>query len=120
VLGSFIGYVCLEHSGWWMVFFVSGTLMICMSLVVLFFLPVSPEEVGLTNEGGSEDSASHLIPTDRLADQQPVLTDAAAGSSAKKVPDTALSFCEAVLIPGVLNFAICLFFVKVSEQVSPT
>ena len=98
--------------------------MICMSFVVLAFLPVSPEEVGLTPSSHGPNQTPNLGPTSdlmvadgQLGDDQPVLSDDKRSSGESDYPDKALSFCDAWMIPGVLNFAICLFFVKVSSFV---
>ncbi|KAJ8034605.1 Glucose-6-phosphate exchanger SLC37A2 [Holothuria leucospilota] len=94
ILGSLVaGAFVLTNWGW--SFIVPGLIIATMGMVVFFFLVVYPSDVDcqppLQQKQSDEDGVA--APVD-LADQP------------------AISFIGALLIPGVIEFSLCLFFAK--------
>ncbi|KAG6495135.1 hypothetical protein ZIOFF_042926 [Zingiber officinale] len=100
ITGSLIAAAMLKY-GWGYSFVVPGTIIAFVGLMVLFFLPVSPDKTGIENdETGLAKSAENICIREPLLE----------GHSEEK--ERAVGFLEAWRIPGVAPFALCLFFSK--------
>ncbi|CAI9092043.1 OLC1v1027186C1 [Oldenlandia corymbosa var. corymbosa] len=103
ITGSLVASALLKH-GWGWSMTVPGLMIAFAGLMVFFFLPVSPQSVGASDE--DNEVLSPVKEGDEVA--VPLL------SSAKEEVDehSAVGFLEAWRIPGVAPFALCLFFAK--------
>ncbi|KAL5569927.1 hypothetical protein UlMin_026502 [Ulmus minor] len=101
ITGSLLASALLSY-GWGWSFVVPGLLIAFVGLVVFFFLPVSPDSVGVDKEEDEMDSPKKS--GEGLS--EPLL------SSEKEVKEKAVGFIQAWKIPGVAPFALCLFFSK--------
>ncbi|XP_068651320.1 putative glycerol-3-phosphate transporter 1 isoform X2 [Aristolochia californica] len=99
ISGSLIAGAMLKH-GWGWSFVVPGLLMAFVGLLVFFFLPVTPDSVGIDDE----DEGAVKSPQKEIS--KPLLGGGA------EVKEKAIGFLEAWKIPGVATFALCLFFCK--------
>lgn len=95
ILGSLIAGVWVNHAWGWS-FVVPGIIIGALGVLVFFFLVPEPATVGCDKPvhhiAGEEDEA--LIKKEEPAE------------------DKAISFYRALLIPGVIEFSLCLFFAK--------
>jgi MFS transporter, OPA family, solute carrier family 37 (glycerol-3-phosphate transporter), member 1/2 len=98
ISGSLIAAAVLRY-GWGWSFAVPGAMIAVMGLMVFFFLPVSPDMVGV---GEMDDS--EFVEKNELS--EPLLER---GESSE---EKAVGFIQAWQIPGVAPFALCLFFSK--------
>ncbi|KAL5728271.1 hypothetical protein ACHQM5_001378 [Ranunculus cassubicifolius] len=96
ITGSLIAAGLLRY-GWGWSFVAPATLIAFVGLLVFFFLPVSPESMGLVVQ--DEDTPRKI--TEPLLELRSDVKDKAA-----------VGFIEAWKIPGVAPFAMCLFFSK--------
>jgi len=87
IMGTFMASKLLR-SGWGYAFTLPGIVMMLFALLVLAFLPPSPDDVG---HGHSDDRGNE---------------------SDKKERHRPVGFMAALHIPGVVPFALCLFFSK--------
>lgn len=101
ISGSLIASSMLSY-GWGWSFVVPGLIIAFVGLVVLLFMPVSPESVGAEQEEDPLDSPKKNGEEIR----EPFLR------SDSDDLDEAVGFIEAWKIPGVAPFAFCLFFAK--------
>lgn len=99
ITGSLIASACLSY-GWGWSFAVPGLLITFVGLMVFYFLPVSPDAVGIEKE----ECLFETPEKDKLA--APLLERKA------DKEDKAIGFFAAWRIPGVAPFALCLFFSK--------
>ncbi|XP_059624860.1 putative glycerol-3-phosphate transporter 1 [Cornus florida] len=100
ITGSLIASALLKYGwGWSMV--VPGLIIALFGLVVLFFLPVSPNSVGADRDEDELDSPKKS--GERIT--EPLLKP-------ETDKEEAVGFVEAWKIPGVAPFALCLFFAK--------
>ncbi|KAL4557164.1 hypothetical protein LXL04_035336 [Taraxacum kok-saghyz] len=100
ITGSLIASYFLKYGwGWSMV--VPGLMIIVVGLLVLLFLPVDPESVGVD---GDEDKSAEKLGVEVT---KPLLS-----SKAPSQKESPVGFLEAWKIPGVAPFAFCLFFAK--------
>lgn len=97
ISGSLIAAAMLKF-GWGWSFVVPGIMIVLVGLMVFLFLPSSPEAIR-TEDGHLEESSKNEIVTPLLE-----------GSS--DAAEKAVGFIEALRIPGVVTFALCLFFCK--------
>ncbi|XP_074286935.1 putative glycerol-3-phosphate transporter 1 [Silene latifolia] len=105
IVGSLMASSLLKY-GWGWSMFVPGVVVGFAGLVVFFFLPVSPVSCGMhineddsdspKKEGISEPFVSYTDLVDELDEEE----------------QGAVGFIEAWKIPGVANYALCLFFAK--------
>ncbi|WOL10164.1 glycerol-3-phosphate transporter 1 [Canna indica] len=100
ITGSLVASVLLKY-GWGYSFVVPGFIIAFFGLMVLLFLPVSPEKVAIESE---DDSL--LKSPNKNEISQPLLE----GQLDEK--ERPVGFIEAWRIPGVAPFALCLFFSK--------
>ncbi|KAL3834628.1 hypothetical protein ACJIZ3_009364 [Penstemon smallii] len=103
ITGSVIASMLLKYGwGWSMV--VPGLGIAFLGIMLLLFLPVSPESVGARVDDDDDDELLS-IKKDEEGITEPLLST----TSDKR---DAVGFLEAWRIPGVAPFALCLFFAK--------
>lgn len=97
ILGSLIAAALLKF-GWGWSFVVPGAIIALVGLIVFLFLPASPESVGAEDDylkgSGKNEIGGPLL------------------EGQTEVTEEAVGFIEAFRIPGVVPFALCLFFCK--------
>ncbi|KAJ8470750.1 hypothetical protein OPV22_025093 [Ensete ventricosum] len=98
ICGSLLAASVLQR-GWGWSFILPGALIAAGGILVYFFLAAYPEDVGLGSSGYA-----------KVNDVQ----DEEAGPEMRSTDDTrnAIGIAKAILIPGVIPFALCLFFSK--------
>ncbi|KAK1303577.1 putative glycerol-3-phosphate transporter 1 [Acorus calamus] len=104
ILGSLIASAMLNY-GWGWSFVVPGLLIMAFGVVVFLFLPVSPELVGIDNE---EEEKEESKEQNAKGIEEPLL----GRTAEEKEKEKAVGFMEALKIPGVVPYALCLFFSK--------
>uniref|UniRef100_A0A0A9DMB1 Major facilitator superfamily (MFS) profile domain-containing protein n=1 Tax=Arundo donax TaxID=35708 RepID=A0A0A9DMB1_ARUDO len=97
ISGSLVAAAFLKF-GWGWSFVVPGIMVALVGVMVFLFLPAGPEVIG-TEEDHLKKSIKNKTVTPLLEAQ----TDA---------EEKAVGFIEALRIPGVVPFALCLFFCK--------
>ncbi|XP_051114766.1 putative glycerol-3-phosphate transporter 4 [Andrographis paniculata] len=107
ITGSLLAASVLQY-GWGWSFILPGAFIFFIGLLVFLFLPAYPEDVGIqTSQTKSEDEESQLLQEPLVGNEQ---------SSSKPLPTPrsrrSVGLLEAFLIPGVIPFALCLFFAK--------
>lgn len=113
ISGSLLAASVLEY-GWGWSFIVPGAFICVGGVIVYLFLPAYPEDVCFPFPNGSGESEA-TVPVDEEALIQKEATVIAKGNS---VPQSgsgsrrSVGLLEACLIPGVIPFALCLFFSK--------
>ncbi|KAF8765458.1 hypothetical protein HU200_008604 [Digitaria exilis] len=97
ISGSLIAAALLKF-GWGWSFVVPGFMIALVGLIVFLFLPAGPDAIGsedyLFNDFGKNDIDAPLLEGQTEVTEKPV------------------GFVEALRIPGVVPFALCLFFCK--------
>ncbi|CAH1797625.1 unnamed protein product [Owenia fusiformis] len=123
ILGSLIAGVFVNDN-WGLSFIVPGIIISTMGIVVFFFLVPKPEDIGcdLPDQSGGEEN-NYRVPPDHIErehyyeslnqnaddDDEEPLVNSEQGLVKK---EKAISFFNALKIPGVIEFALCLFFAK--------
>ncbi|TVU28917.1 hypothetical protein EJB05_20455 [Eragrostis curvula] len=97
ISGSLIAAAMLKF-GWGWSFVVPGLIISSVGLMVFLFLPAGPGAVGTEDDHLQESSKNEIVTP---------LLDGSTDAAGK-----AVGFIEALRIPGVLTFALCLFFCK--------
>jgi OPA family glycerol-3-phosphate transporter-like MFS transporter 1/2 len=97
ISGSLVAAALLKF-GWGWSFVVPGVMIALVGLIMFLFLPSGPEAIG------SEDD--HLNDPGKNEIGTPLL------EGRTEVPEKPVGFIEALRIPGVVPFALCLFFCK--------
>ncbi|KAK9724446.1 hypothetical protein RND81_05G072600 [Saponaria officinalis] len=106
IAGSLIASALLKYGwGWSMV--VPGCVIIFAGVIVFLFLPVSPLSCGM-HMGDDESSSPRK---EALGEPFIPFTDSI-GESDDEEEQGAVGFIQAWRIPGVANYALCLFFAK--------
>ncbi|MED6119569.1 hypothetical protein PIB30_013003 [Stylosanthes scabra] len=109
ISGSLLAASVLDH-GWGWSFMVPGGLIICGGLVVYFFLAAYPEDVGFATIHGV---GSDLMPDTLVPAEDEEAGDEGRGAQRQgSMYRTSIGLVEACMIPGVIPFALCLFFAK--------
>lgn len=98
ISGSLLAAFLLKF-GWGWSFAIPSLIMALVGLVVLFFLPVSPQVMEIDIDDGERNS-------DKDTEKEPLL------EPGQEVIHKPIGFLEAWRIPGVAPFALCLFFSK--------
>lgn len=117
ILGAVIAGVWVNYE-WGYSFIVPGLIIMMCGILAYFFVVVRPEDVGLPHPDHADESMNTTTVTDstdvsiyedyesarqrRNVEKSPVAT-------VEKKP---ISMWQAVLIPGVIEFSLCLFFSK--------
>ncbi|OQV19837.1 Glucose-6-phosphate [Hypsibius exemplaris] len=121
ILGSLLASVWVE-SNWGISFIVPGFTIVAGGIIAFLFIIVEPQDAGfprqngpapveaqpaiVINKNGSHE-LSQFLPKDSAAQIQNV-----APIVVEVVEDTPLKFWQAFMIPGVIEYALCMFFAK--------
>ncbi|KAL9237145.1 hypothetical protein vseg_011731 [Gypsophila vaccaria] len=105
IVGSLMASSLLKY-GWGWSMFVPGIVIGFAGLVVFLFLPVSPLSCGM--HMGEDDTNSPK----KEALEEPFVPYSGSEDGLSDVAQGAVGFLEAWRIPGVANYALCLFFAK--------
>ncbi|XP_073256475.1 glucose-6-phosphate exchanger SLC37A2-like isoform X3 [Porites lutea] len=126
ILGSAIAGIWASNQ-WGYSFIVPGCIISGMAVIIFLFLVVDPSHVGLSSP------TQHREVESTISEREDLLKEKINGGSAdvkiKQLPDDsssseasstvtntadvpAVSFWRAVLIPGVIEYSLCLFFAK--------
>lgn len=126
ILGSAIAGIWASNQ-WGYSFIVPGCIISGMAVIIFLFLVVDPSHVGLSSP------TQHREVESTISEREDLLKEKINGGSAdvniKQLPDgsssseasstvtntadvPAVSFWRAVLIPGVIEYSLCLFFAK--------
>ncbi|XP_054810493.1 putative glycerol-3-phosphate transporter 4 [Prosopis cineraria] len=118
ISGSLLAVSVLKY-GWGWSFIVPGALIIFGGLFVYLFLAAYPEDVGFASTHGSDsDLLAAIHPDEEAQIMKEEVTNVAlspeslrtlSGASVRK---KSVGLLEACFIPGVIPFALCLFFAK--------
>ncbi|ERN01111.1 hypothetical protein AMTR_s00002p00199340 [Amborella trichopoda] len=121
ISGSLLAASVLQH-GWGWSFILPGALIFCGGIMVYLFLPAYPEDVGLPSpyrfkahgDEGRSDTKDGVLDIERGSidrnDKGAVGDNRRSESMIRKT--SAVGLIEACMIPGVIPFALCLFFSK--------
>ncbi|KAE9584091.1 putative glycerol-3-phosphate-transporting ATPase (mitochondrion) [Lupinus albus] len=111
ISGSLIAASVLEY-GWGWSFIVPGVLIVFGGIIVYLFLAAYPEDVGF--DGNIDSAASDLMPNTTVdgVDEEDQVSTKDVGSRRGSMNRTSIGLVEACMIPGVMPFALCLFFAK--------
>ncbi|XP_071843518.1 glucose-6-phosphate exchanger SLC37A2-like isoform X2 [Apostichopus japonicus] len=93
ILGSVVAGIFVQDEWGWS-FIVPGLIIAGMGMIVFCFLVVYPSDVGCQPPVQERQGAGNQEQTLDLSQQPPI------------------TFCGALLIPGVIEFSLCLFFAK--------
>ncbi|KAK4802090.1 hypothetical protein SAY86_000293 [Trapa natans] len=115
ISGSLLAAAVLDY-GWGWSFIVPGALIVLGGVLVYLFLAAYPEDVGFPCANSSSVSGEHPCPDDMEAQTQEgnanikphSVSTSSMGSGSKR----SVGLIEACRIPGVMSFAMCLFFSK--------
>lgn len=113
ITGSLLAASVLNY-GWGWSFIVPGALIVMGGILVYFFLPAYPEDIGFTCPQGSATNAV-AEPNDeeaQISKRNVVGGEINTASSHGSVRRKSVGLLEACSIPGVIPFALCLFFAK--------
>ncbi|CAG2112273.1 unnamed protein product, partial [Medioppia subpectinata] len=100
ILGALIAGAFVEYN-WGLSFIVPGIIAIAVAVVCFLFLIPCPQDVGLSADAND----SHNIESNNTNGEEIVTID-------DNVDNTAISFFGALLLPGVIEYSVCLFFSK--------
>ncbi|XP_019190709.1 PREDICTED: putative glycerol-3-phosphate transporter 4 [Ipomoea nil] len=106
ISGSLLAAAVLDY-GWGWSFILPGAFIFVAGLIVFLFLPAYPEDVGFACGNGG--LAEH---SDEETQSSVVENEGACLVSHSSVTRKGINFRGACLIPGVIPFALCLFFSK--------
>eukprot|EP00117_Sycon_ciliatum_P014429 scpid35623/ scgid14689/ Putative glycerol-3-phosphate transporter 1; Glycerol-3-phosphate permease 1; Protein PHOSPHATE STARVATION-INDUCED GENE 3 len=129
ILGSAIAGVWVGPYDWAWAFVVPGSIICGVGLLVLLFLPVDPEAVGCnkpdhndpnaTSAEDTDDENQRLLTNEHRPLNRAVIVSHSDTDSVDNMPlasgdepKPALKFVDALRIPGVIEFSLCLFFAK--------
>ncbi|XP_039022580.1 putative glycerol-3-phosphate transporter 4 isoform X1 [Hibiscus syriacus] len=111
ISGSLLAAAVLDY-GWGWSFIVPGALIASAGVLVYLFLPAYPEDIGFSGANASsseeEDRIQKASEQKGSAVNVEKSSDLKAGSGSRK----GIGIFEACSIPGVIPFALCLFFSK--------
>ncbi|KAE8055851.1 hypothetical protein FH972_012668 [Carpinus fangiana] len=113
ISGSLLAAAVLEY-GWGWSFIVPGAFIVMGGLMVYLFLAAYPEDVGFTCAHGSVSNVE-VVPNDQEAIIRKENVEAGEMNVVSKhgsVSRRSIGLLQACLIPGVIPFALCLFFAK--------
>lgn len=106
ISGSLLAAAVLDY-GWGWSFIVPGALIASAGVLVYLFLPAYPEDMGFS--GVTDSSQEEEDPTQK----GPVVNvEKSSGMKEGSGSRTGIGLFEACFIPGVIPFALCLFFSK--------
>lgn len=113
ISGSLLAASVLEY-GWGWSFIVPGAFIVVGGIVVYLFLAAYPEDVGFPFLNGSGENET-TVPTDVEALQNELPKETREDSRVLQSVSRnrrSIKLLEACMIPGVIPFALCLFFSK--------
>ncbi|WMV34562.1 hypothetical protein MTR67_027947, partial [Solanum verrucosum] len=112
ISGSLMAAAVLEY-GWGWSFIVPGAFIFLAGIMVYLLLPAYPEDVGFPcpNQPYVEDS-SKINDEEAQTVKENVAVNAQFNVPRVGSNRTSVGLCDACLIPGVIPFALCLFFSK--------
>ncbi|KOM32534.1 hypothetical protein LR48_Vigan01g209000 [Vigna angularis] len=107
ICGSLIAASVLDY-GWGWSFVAPGALIVFGGVIVFLFLAPYPEDVGFSSSSSSSSSSVHV------ADDKEALVHKTGDGALRhaSVNRKGIGLVEACMIPGVIPFALCLFFAK--------
>ncbi|XP_050230211.1 putative glycerol-3-phosphate transporter 4 [Mercurialis annua] len=114
ISGSLLAASVLEY-GWGWSFILPGGLIIVGGILVLLFLAPYPEDVGFPFAHGPTTPKADAVPSDMEAQEAKGSGEQEADDDIVRTGSTlrkSVGLFEACLIPGVIPFALCLFFSK--------
>ncbi|XP_047942320.1 putative glycerol-3-phosphate transporter 4 isoform X2 [Salvia hispanica] len=106
IAGSLLAAGVLQY-GWGWSFILPGAFIFVSGILVYLFLPAYPEDIGFSNPHESHGKAL-ASPRDEESQR---LKESLAGNSSSG-DRKSIGLVQACLIPGVIPFALCLFFAK--------
>ncbi|KAF1862313.1 hypothetical protein Lal_00026840 [Lupinus albus] len=112
ISGSLLAASVLDY-GWGWSFIVPGVLIVFGGVIVYLFLAAYPEDVGF--DCNIDGAASDLMPNtivDDCVDEEAQVVTKDVGSRKGSVRSKSIGLVDACMIPGVIPFALCLFFAK--------
>lgn len=119
ILGTLIAAKYVE-SDWALSFIMPGIIIAVVGFILFLFLVDNPEIVGCNPEGMhsdrtqtndsdvEEDTSNYSRPTERT----PILNQASSAHTHHEHAQRPISLADALCIPGVVEFSLCLFFSK--------
>ncbi|KAM7255779.1 hypothetical protein ACFE04_011520 [Oxalis oulophora] len=112
ISGSLLAASVLDY-GWGWSFIVPGAFIFIAGIMVFLFLPAYPEDVGFPGANFSPPTPGRTAsPRDEEAAQTQKRNDNDSGTSHGSGIKTSVGLLQACSIPGVIPFALCLFFSK--------
>lgn len=115
ICGSLLAACVLDY-GWGWCFILPGFAVVFGGILVFFFLPASPDDVGLHRPPGSVGTSETMANTEdgqrleAISAEQDLVSHCNRQNSWSSMRGVGL--LEACMIPGVIPFALCLFFAK--------
>ncbi|KAL4602335.1 hypothetical protein ACB092_10G045900 [Castanea dentata] len=115
ITGSLLAASVLNY-GWGWSFIVPGAVIVMGGILVYSFLPAYPEDIGFTCPQGSATTTNVAAePNDeeaQISKRNVVRGEINTASQHGSVGRKSVGLLEACSIPGVIPFALCLFFAK--------
>lgn len=110
ICGSLIAASVLDY-GWGWSFVAPGALIVSGGIIVFLFLAPYPEDVGFSSSSSSSSSAAAAV---QVGDDKEALVHKTGDGALRQasVDRKGIGLVEACMIPGVIPFALCLFFAK--------
>ncbi|KAL3649723.1 hypothetical protein CASFOL_006126 [Castilleja foliolosa] len=107
ITGSLLAASVLQY-GWGWSFILPGTFIFLSGIMVYLFLAAYPEDVGF--DGSNDTTPVVVVPQDEEAQKT---RECSIGNGQRASGNRkSIGLLEACLIPGVIPFALCLFFAK--------
>lgn len=112
ISGSLLAASVLDY-GWGWSFIVPGAFIVMGGILVCFFLVPDPEDIGFTSPHGSATNLE-IVPNDEEAQSKRNVVGGEVNivSQHDSVRRKSVGLLEACSIPGVIPYALCLFFAK--------
>ncbi|XP_076938888.1 putative glycerol-3-phosphate transporter 4 [Bidens hawaiensis] len=111
ISGSLLAASVLDY-GWGWSFILPGAFIVAAGVMVFLFLAAYPEDVGFPYPSDSSPNARGTIRDDSVWDEDTSCDEEAPVSRISSVNRKGVGFVGACFIPGVIPFAMCLFFSK--------
>lgn len=111
ISGSLLAASVLQY-GWGWSFILPGAFIFMAGILVYLFLAAYPEDVGFSSSNGSTPRATAVHNDEEAQMQKEALLESVENTSFASENRTSVGLLQACLIPGVIPFALCLFFSK--------
>ncbi|KAL6556250.1 hypothetical protein OROGR_005538 [Orobanche gracilis] len=108
ITGSLLAASVLQY-GWGWSFILPGAFIFLSGIMVYLFLAAYPEDIGFSSTNGSITVDPQDEETQKAIDATECLIENGQRASGNR---KSIGLLEACLIPGVIPFALCLFFAK--------